>query len=424
MPQTITADVVSSEEISEGATMPEHVFNLVKGIVGVGVLSIPSGIAAFGNHKSAIVPAVTIVALMGILSAIGFAWTGEVCDILVQDKTCRITTPSYREAWSYSISEESSWIPAVSTTSMTFIACLCFSMVLADSLKDIIKPLVASAGRTSVLWTVTGIVLLPLCWMKDLKSLAPFSLLGVLGMAYTGLAMAGRFLHGSYELGSPLLQEISAKMRPSFGTDGWTSVFKPSAITLVSMLSTAYMCHYNAPKFYNELKDNTMPRFRATVASGFAISILLTSFIACVGFATFGANSNGFILNNYAPNDFVMSLSRVAVALSLTFSYPLCFQGLRDGVLDLLQMKERTTGHLNSATVALLLVLTCLASLLTDVSTVLALAGATLGNLLCYIFPAIMYGRVNPAVRVPAILLGTTGVVLGVIGLKLAVGSK
>ena len=393
---------------------------MVKGIVGVGVLSIPSGIAAFGNHKSAIIPAVTIIALIGVLSAIGFSWTGEVCDVLVQDKTNEISAPSYREAWSYSISDESSWIPAVSTTSMTFIACLCFSMVLADSLTDLVKPIVSAAGRTSVLWTVTGIILLPLCWMKDLKSLAPFSLLGVLGMAYTGLAMAGRFLHGSYELGSPLLQQIPSNMRPSFGKDGWKSVFKPSSITLVSMLSTAYMCHYNAPKFYNELKDNTIPRFNTAVAAGFALSILMTCFIACVGFATFGSNSNGFILNNYAPNDLFMSLSRVAVALSLTFSYPLCFQGLRDGVLDVLQVEDRSLSNLNSATVALLLGLTLLATLLKDVSTVLALTGATLGNLLCYIFPAIMYGRVNPKVRLPAVILGTTGVVLGVIGIKLA----
>ena len=395
---------------------------MVKGIVGVGVLSIPSGIAAFGNARSAAIPAIAIVALIGLLSAIGFSWTGEVCDTLVQDRNCEITAPTYRQAWSYSISEKSSWIPAISTTSMTFAACLCFSMVLADSLTDLVKPMVASAGRTSVLWSVTGIVLLPLCWMKDLKSLAPFSLLGVLGMAYTGLAMAGRFFHGSYELGSPLLQKIPSTMRPSFGKEGWAAVFKPGSITLVSMLSTAYMCHYNAPKFYNELKDNTMPRFNAAVAAGFGISILMTAFIACIGFLTFGGNSNGFILNNYAPNDLVMSLSRVAVAVSLTFSYPLCFQGLRDGVLDVIQIapQDRSMLHLNAATVALLLALTFLATLLKDVSAVLALAGATLGNLLCYIFPAIMHGRVNPGARVPAILLGSTGVILGIIGVKLA----
>jgi len=396
--------------------------NMVKGIVGVGVLSLPAGIAAFGNAPSAILPAVAIITLIGIMSAIGFSWTGQVCAIVAQDKKAKISSPSYRQAWSYSISEKSSWIPSLSTTSMTFIACLCFSMVLADSLTDLVKPLVAGAGRTSVLWGTTALVLLPLCWMKDLKSLAPFSLLGVAGMMYTGLAMAARYFGGNYDAGSPFLEKIPESLQPSFGSDGWKAVFKPGSILLVSMLSTAYMCHYNAPKFYNELKDNTIPRFNTVVAAGFGVSILMTAFIACLGFATFGANSNGFVLNNYAPTDFWMSLSRVAVAVALTFSYPLCFQGLREGILDVLQIPpaERKDSHLNSATVLLLLCLTLLATVLKDVSLVLAFTGATLGNLLCYIYPALMYGRVNPRVKIPALMLGTIGVVLGVIGVKLA----
>mmetsp|Transcript_2050 Transcript_2050/g.2862 ORF Transcript_2050/g.2862 Transcript_2050/m.2862 type:complete len:570 (-) Transcript_2050:286-1995(-) len=408
---------------SGGATIPQHVFNMVKGIVGVGVLSLPAGIAAFGNAPSAILPAVVIITVIGILSAIGFSWTGQVCAVLAQDKEANCPTPSYRQAWSYSISEKSSWIPSISVTSMTFLACLCFSMVLTDSVTELVKPLVKGASRTSVLWSITAIILLPLCWMKDLKSLAPFSLLGVAGMLYTGLAMASRYFSGSYSTGSALLEKVPLALQPSFGNDGWKAVFKPGSITLVSMLSTAYMCHFNAPKFYNELKDNTIPRFNTVVAAGFGISILMTAAIACIGFATFGANSNGFVLNNYAPTDLAMGLSRVAVAISLTFSYPLCFQGLREGALDVLQIppSKRKDSHLNVATVALLVCLTLLATILKDVGVVLALTGATLGNLLCYIFPAIMYGRVNPTAKLPTFLVAVMGFVLGGIGVKLAV---
>ncbi len=54
------------------------------------------------------------------------------------------------------------------------------------------------------------------------------------------------------------------------------------------------------------------------------------------------------------------------------------------------------------------------------VSILLAFTGATLRNLLCYIFVALMYGRANPSVRVQAVLLEMIGVVLAVIGVKLA----
>lgn len=33
------------------------------------------------------------------------------------------------------------------------------------------------------------------------------------------------------------------------------------ALILVSMLSTAFVAHFNAPKFYSELKDKSVPRW-------------------------------------------------------------------------------------------------------------------------------------------------------------------
>jgi hypothetical protein len=58
-----------------------------------------------------------------------------------------------------------------------------------------------------------------------------------------------------------------------------------------------------------------------------------------------------------------MSVSRLAVAVSLLFSYPLVFNGLRGGVLDIVQvpMDERTDGTLNAYTIGILSMITSLA---------------------------------------------------------------
>jgi amino acid permease len=104
------------------------------------------------------------------------------------------------------------------------------------------------------------------------------------------------------------------------------------------MLSTAYMAHFNAPKFYTELKNNTVPRYLQVVSSSFSISIGLFAAMASLGFLTFGANCSGLILNNYSTKDTLMSISRIAVALSIVFSYPLAFVGARDGVLDVFKV--------------------------------------------------------------------------------------
>jgi hypothetical protein len=88
----------------------------------------------------------------------------------------------------------------------------------------------------------------------------------------------------------------------------------------------------------------------------------------------------------------------LAVAVSLVFSYPLAFQGYRDGVLDLFPLtpKQRADDNLvNLATLLLLSVVTFLAATLQDVSLVLSVGGATLGNALTYVYPAIMYFSIN-----------------------------
>ena len=179
-------------------------------------------------------------------------------------------------------------------------------------------------------------VILPLCLLKDLSSLAPFSLLGIMGMLYTTVAMGLRYLGGGYAVpNGEFVQDLVAAgaPQPSFGNKGIMSVLSPSSFILISMLSTSYMAHFAAPKFYTELKNNTIERFNLVVTSSFAISIGLFCIVASLGFLTFGTASDGLILNNYSNKDTLMSLSRIAVALSIVFSYPLVFVGTREGLL-------------------------------------------------------------------------------------------
>ena len=238
-PKRNSSRVTSRKAVVQGgtATISNEVFNLVKAIVGVGALSLPAGIAAFGNSPSAVAPALGLITVIGILSGFGFATIGRVC--------AYTGATSYREAWSKSAGEGTSWIPSWSATLKTSMACLAISMVLADTF----CALLGSDQRTTVLLGLTTLILLPLCWLKDLASLAPFSLLGVVGMLYTGLAMAKRYLDGSYtKEGSSLLESVPVDLQPTFGNDGWQSVFHPNSLILVCMLSTAYMAHFNAPK--------------------------------------------------------------------------------------------------------------------------------------------------------------------------------
>ena len=179
------------------------------------------------------------------------------------------------------------------------------------------------------------------------------------------------------------------------------------------------------------MKDNTIPRFLTVVKASFGIAISIFAVMTGLGFLTFGGASSGVILNNYATTDKLMGISRIAVAISLVGSYPLAFVGARDGVLDLFKIKERTDAKVNALTVALLAGVTGLALIIPDVTFVLSFAGATLGNSLIYIFPALMFrgavkkmknasGALKREVNFAMANAGL-GLVMGALGAKMAI---
>ena len=402
---------------SEGATIPNEIFNLVKSILGAGVLGLPAGVAAFGNAPSALIPALLMIAVLGVFSSYGFVLIGRVCAFT--------GATSYRDAWEKSVGKRGSWMPALACLLVTLCSVVAYSMILCDTIPQLMDSIgILGITRTKALLGVTLVVLLPLCLLKELQSLAPFSLAGIIGMLYTTLAMAARFFGGQYKEGGALLQSVASEFQPSFGTKGASGVLSPNAFILVSMLSTASMSHYLAHKFYIELRNNTIARYKIVVHTSFFISTLFFAAIASVGFLTFGASSSGLILNNYSTKDTLMSMSRVAVVISLLTSYPLAFTGARDGVLDLtgVASAKRTPQMLNVLTLVLLGGVTMCAYCVRDLRLIFSLGGATWGNAVIYLFPTYMF--VQCAKKMPelnkevpvATATGFLGLFMGIIG--------
>lgn len=108
-----------------------------------------------------------------------------------------------------------------------------------------------------------------------------------------------RLLDKSYLPGGRFYPTLALTTRPLSILQGSPRLDKKIFI-LISMLSTSYLAHFNAPKFYKELKDTSIFRFNQVVGGAFGISITIFVAVLCVGFLTFGANTSGFILNNYA----------------------------------------------------------------------------------------------------------------------------
>ena len=406
--------------------------NLAKNVLGAGVLSLSSGVAFFTDMTSGLAPACLLTGVMGMASSNSFKIIGEMC--------AKTNSETLQETWTKLVGPGAELVGA-SVTSLTFMAALAYSIILADSVASLgvtFNAPVVLQQRNNCLLAVTSLVLLPLCSMKSLAALAPFSVLGLIGVLYTAVMMFIRLTDRSYAVGGVFFDTIAANAQPSFAKKG-TSIAK--TLVLTSMLATNYICHYNAPRFLNEIKvasmGQTLRRYNKMADLGFLISIFFSMLMMLLGFLTFGGNAMGFVLNNYASSDALASFSRFAIATALLTSYPLAFLALRDGVFDFFKVDTKARDALHyPATIAILGMLTSLAFVLKDVGFVVSIAGALFGSMLIFGIPYILKNafvrkgaknegrslssQENKEILVNRGMMGT-GAILGVLGVYISI---
>jgi len=203
--------------------------------------------------------------------------------------------------------------------------------------------------------------------------------------------MAIRYFDGSYAVGGKYFKTIAdSALLPSFDVKG--TQFTSAVFILLSMMSTAYVAHYNAPRFWNGLKNPTLKRYNFVVNISFGFSFLMYMAVMWLGFLTFGGHSTGFILNNYSSKDNLATIARFAIGAGILGGYPLTFTALRDGILDMIGVTDinRRNQLALPVTIATFVLITSIALVLKNVGLVVAFSGALIGAMLIYSVPAIM----------------------------------
>jgi len=373
--------------------MTPSVINLFKNIVGSGVLALAAGVAAFSGSPLALLPSLAILLAVGGVSAYTFSTIARV--------GAAVGASTYRETWSKVYGEGTTFLTDLTVIFMTAAAGLSYSIILGDSFAGI----AALAGAKGVLalsnfWilALSVFVLLPLALLRDLSSLAVGSVIGTAGTLYTALFCFLRYFDKTYAVGGKFYKMLAPSAVPAFAAPTLAKpLINPLMFVLVSMLASAFLAHYNAPKFYAELAppedgSSKLPRFNLVVGLGFLAAAIVMGSVMAGGFLTFGAASQGLILNSYATADPLAFLARLGIGMSIIFSYPLNFVGLREGILSSLgktKEGEKTSVHVG-LTLALMVLMNGAALFIKDLGLVVGLGGAILGSALVYIFPALM----------------------------------
>ncbi|KAL5702748.1 Amino acid transporter avt6a [Ranunculus cassubicifolius] len=186
-------------------------------------------------------------------------------------------------------------------------------------------------GRFFVLLVTTLAIFSPLACIKRVDSLRYTSALSVALAVVFVVITAGitivKIINGSVAM--PRWFPVVTDM---------TSVFK--LFTVVPVLVTAYICHYNVHTIHNELEDSSKMQSIVQTSLGLCSTVYITT--SFFGFLLFGDSTLDDVLANFDTNLGILYSSllndvvRVSYAVHLMLVFPIIFFALRinlDGLL-------------------------------------------------------------------------------------------
>ena len=357
-------------------TETQATVSLFKTIVGGGILALPAGMAA--GRGTGVLPGLLILALHAGASAYTYSLVGR--------SVAKTRSKTFSELWSAAFGKETSWIIDLIIVGVAGGAALTYSCFTGDLLKQL-----SGIERTRAIALLTLFPIGPLALLRDLSALKHSTIAGLMAVAVSALVIVSRSLDGSYGEGGAFAGWL-ASSENALDQVSTTQLSVGSAV-LFNMLSTAFMCHTNAVRAYDELGPKH--RHASVARKAFGLAGLLYGVVMLAGYVTFGGACEGLVLANYDANDPRARVAWIATLVSLLSSYPLLFTGFRDAMCSLLGVA--TPGKFlpfAGLSLSLLAVPVLLAIIVPDVGFVVSLMGASLGAALILVVPSLIGRRV------------------------------
>ncbi len=387
----------SNNDHSSTSLMPV-VINIIADLCPHGMLPLAFGLSEGG--LVGVVPATLTLLIFGSLS--GFAMK-TYANLASEHKVDSISG-----IWAKVVGQETKWMISASLFALCFGCCVFYSAFVGDIFATLVSALPIGKmfkQRTTVLILLTLGMIWPLCMLEDLSALEPTAKLGVIGIMYTTVFTLLRAFDGSYAPGSEWMADMGTDKQPSWPEALGTWNFSPSGIlVLVNMLCVAFLAHYNAISYYQEIPNRNPEKFSKAVNRGFLASMLVFLSMMYAGYSMFGATAQPLLLNNFHPSkDYLATGARIAIGMAIVFAYPLMFNALKTALYNLLpsqfhQYADKgvlTKACKNKRKVAVTSILALITAIGVecgeeDVSLVLGLVGSVLGTFFAYTLPGYM----------------------------------